>query len=68
MTLANMLDFNIRISASLLRTLSNAIPQRFGKSRVVKDANLPYRHKTRHPSSVAHAKQGARDDYDPVKT
>jgi hypothetical protein len=37
--LAHVLDVNARCRADLLRPLPNALSQRFGKSRVVKDAD-----------------------------
>ena len=61
----NVLDGDAGSSRQLGGALAHAVTKRFGKSRIVENADLPCRKKCRHPLRIARAGQGAGDD-DPV--
>jgi len=59
--LVDVLDLDARLGTRLLRTGADAFSQRFGKARVVKDADAPRVKKARHPARVACARERARN-------
>jgi hypothetical protein len=63
--LGHVLDPRSLRSRQCLCGFTNAITQRFGKARVVKNANVPGVEKTRHSRRVARAGQRA-CNHDPV--
>ena len=65
MAFGNVFNGNARSAGQLGGTRSHAIAKRFGKSRIVEDADLTCREKCRHPFRIARPWQGTGDD-DPV--
>ena len=63
--LGNMFDGDARSTSQLGSAVAHSITERFGKSRVVEDPDLPRREKSRHSLRVAGPRQRAGDD-DPV--
>src|SRR5207253_9009580 len=67
--LGNVFDGNAsgtrQLGGALALALAHAIAKRFGKSRIVEDADLPRRKKYRHSLRVTGSRQRAGDD-DPV--
>src|ERR1700746_2708932 len=63
--LGNVFDGNASGTRQLGGTLAHSIAQRFGKSRIVEDPDLPRRKKSRHSLRVTGSRQCAGDD-DPV--
>src|SRR5215469_9233243 len=65
MALGNVLDGYAGGTGQCGSAGAHPIPQRFSKSRIVEDPDLPSREKCRHSLRIADPRQGARDD-DPV--
>ena len=63
--LGNMFDGDAGSTSQLGSAVAHSITERFGKSRVVEDPDLPRREKSRHSLRVAGPRQRAGDD-DPV--
>ena len=65
--LGNVLDGHAGGTGQLGGADAHPIPQRFGKSRIVEDPDLPGREKCRHSLRIAGSRQCAGDD-DPIIT
>jgi len=65
--LGNVFNGDARRTGQFGGAVAHAITQRFGKSRIVEDSDLPRREKGRHPLCVTGPWQGAGDD-NPVVT